>query len=326
MKKFIIILSSIVLILGAGVFGAYLYITHPSEEYGLKNFSFKVPDNFKCIQHSYTANLYKFLGEEIYIESLDFNSTLEVAKDHIYDNDDDVKKLKGYPYDGYLYTSKDILCDGNEVHTSYLLGTDTHFIALGCYCSPLKTKIIKPAIEKIAKTVKYTSDFRLADKSDVYDCEYLSIYTGPKYYCREPETYSTAKSDYLLSLIETYAETDNYDKVFFPKLEIKVYDNGKSPVDLADDVYNGLIETEESVKDTRPDGFYDEVTREQLDMFGLKCELVHSVMDKYNCFDYYFFNNGKYTYRIEASYCKDIDEADVKEMLDGITIKETVQK
>ena len=80
------------------------------------------------------------------------------------------------------------------------------------------------------------------------------------------------------------------------------------------------VETEESVKDIRPDGFYDEVTREQRDMFGLKCELVHS-MDKNYCFDYYYFSNGKYTYYINVKYTKNADEADIKEMLDGITIK-----
>ena len=332
MKKFIIILSSIVLILGASLFGAYLYITHPSEEHELKNFSFKLPDGLECID--YTVNYsgtYKFLGETIFIRDIDTNCDLETVKDYVYRISEDVKfeKLEGYPYDGYYCTAKPVFWDENDeknLQIGYILGTDTNYFNIYCDCTPLKAKIIKPVLAKIAKTVKYTSDFRLADKPDVYDCEYLSVYTGSKYYCYEHETYSSAKSDYILYLDERYANTDDFHKINYPFLEIKVYDNGKSPVDLADDVYNGFLETEDSVKDIRPDGFYDEVTRDQLDMFGLKCELVHSVMDKYNCFDYYFFNNGKYTYRIEASYCKDIDEADVKEMLDGITIKETVQK
>lgn len=64
------------------------------------------------------------------------------------------------------------------------------------------------------------------------------------------------------------------------------------------------------------------MTREQRGMFGLKCELVHSVMAKNNCFDDYYFSNGKYTYYLNVEYNKNADEADIQEMLDGITIKD----
>ena len=57
-------------------------------------------------------------------------------------------------------------------------------------------------------------------------------------------------------------------------------------------------------------------------MFGLKCECVFTIMNKYNCFDYYYFSNDKYTYFIKAKYYKNADEDDIKEMLDGITIKD----
>ncbi len=57
-------------------------------------------------------------------------------------------------------------------------------------------------------------------------------------------------------------------------------------------------------------------------MFGLKCECVFTIMNKYNCFDYYYFSNDKYTYCIYEAYHKNSDEDDIKEMLDGITIKD----
>ena len=327
MKKFIIILTSIIVVLGAGLFSGYLYIIHPSEEEEFKNFSFKVPDSFECIDYTFNhSGTYKFFGETIFIRDLDMNCDLETAKDYVYRISEDVKfeKLEGYPYDGYYCTAKPVFWNENDdksVQIGYILGTDTNYFNIYCDCTPLKAKIIKPVIEKIAKTAKYTSDFRLADKPDVYDCEYLSVYTGSKYYCSESGTYAV-KPDHILSLEEKYANTDNPEKIAFPELEIKVYDNGKSPVELADDHYNGVLETEESVKDTRPNGFYDEVTREQMDMFGLKCECVFTITNKYYCFDYYYFSNGKYTYFITAKYYKNADEDDIKEMLDGITIKD----
>jgi hypothetical protein len=47
MKKIIIILTSII-VLGAVLFGGYLYNTKLSKEYESATFSFKVPRGFKC--------------------------------------------------------------------------------------------------------------------------------------------------------------------------------------------------------------------------------------------------------------------------------------
>ena len=326
MKKFIIILTSLIIGMGAGMFGAFLYITHPSKEYELKNYSFKAPDSIECI--GYTTNqwiTYKFFGEKIFVRDIDENCDLETAKEFVNKISEDAKfeKLEGYPYDGYYYTAK-IICwelTGNkDVHIGYILGTDTNYFNIYCECSPSKAKIIKPVIEKIAKTAKYTSDFRLAEKPDVYDCEYLSVYTGSKYYCRECDDTYTIKPDHILALEEKYANTNNPEKIVFPNLDIKVYDNGKSPAELADDRYNSSLELNEN-----DEKFYDVVTRDQKDMFGLKCEHVFVIFQKEFYYDEYYFSKGKYTYRIEAGYIKNqnySDEADIKEMLDGITIKD----
>ena len=61
--------------------------------------------------------------------------------------------------------------------------------------------------------------------------------------------------------------------------------------------------------------------------FGSECEHICYEYDLYNnneqpeCFDFYWFDSGKYTYAVSAVYQKDIGEADAAEMLDGITVK-----
>jgi hypothetical protein len=72
------------------------------------------------------------------------------------------------------------------------------------------------------------------------------------------------------------------------------------------------------------------LTRDQKEMFGYKCENVYYERNMgltgeapdIICVDDYYFSNDTGLYRIFAAYRKDYDENDIKEMLDGITIKD----
>lgn len=322
MKKFIIILTSVIIVLGAALFGVFFYNTNPSEKYELESFSFKVPNGFKRTDYK-EDYMYTFqcFDEDINIESVNLNCTPELLNEFISDTSEEksvkLEKLKGYPYEGYCFTSEKTDSGEKEVTFRYALGTDTHFLFLDCSCSPLKAKIIKPAIEKIAKTAKYTSDFRLADKPDVYDYDLVSVNTGSKYECKEMT--SVLKSDGIFCILERYVEADTSEKMLFPYLTINIFDDGSSPAERADEGYNKKLENEDK---------YTALTRDQKDMFGFKCEHFRyesksdTIPDsKPVCRDYYYFSKDKYTYAISVIYHKDSDEADIKEMLDGITIK-----
>ncbi|SHM69726.1 hypothetical protein [Ruminococcus flavefaciens] len=329
MRKIIIILTSVIIVLGAVLCGVYFYNTTPSTDYDNKNFSFKVPKGFRCTS---TGNpdepnpimYFECLGEDITIFNIEMTLTPEAFSHKMFSSEErsaKVEKLEGYPYDCYFYSSEETYKDENGkdkhgIEMSCIIGTDTHFMVIDCFCSPLKAKIIKPAIKKFANTVKYISDFRLADKPDVFEYDYLSINTGSKYLCR-PSDKLTGK-DYIFSLVERYAEADDPDKFPYPVLNVLVFDNGSSPADLADEEYNKHLEEKH----------IDALTRDQKDMFGFNCEHFRyeskpSTLSnsKPLCRDYYYFSKDKYTYAISVIYHKDSDEADIKEMLDGITIK-----
>ncbi|WP_295073224.1 hypothetical protein [Ruminococcus sp.] len=321
MKKIIIILSSVIIVLGAVLFGVYFYNTHPSDKYELDSFSFEVPMGFKKADHKdgykYT---FKCLGEEIDIECDHLNCKPEAAKDlMVYYNDDEnvkLEKLKGYPYEGYFRTSERTIKDKKNALISCVLGTDTYYLFLDCTCSPLKAKILKPAIEKIAKTVKYTSDFRLEDKPEIYDYDFFTVSTGAKYACNDVT--GELKSDSFLWVRETYTEADDVEKMYLPMTSIQVFDDGSSPAERADNLYNQKAEKENS---------YSVLTRDQKDMFGFKCEHIYYELNNESddgdvrCLDNYYFSDDKYTYSIYVTYLKDADAADAKEMLDSITIK-----
>jgi hypothetical protein len=100
-----------------------------------------------------------------------------------------------------------------------------------------------------------------------------------------------------------------------PVLRIQIFDNGSSPADLADEEYNKELERNNSIA----------LTRDQKELLGFKCEHVYweTGNDETRiCYEYYYFSNDKYTYCIYEAYHKNADEADIKEMLDGITIKD----
>jgi len=319
MKKIIIILSSVIIVLGAVLFGGYFYNTKPSDSLEIRDFSFKVPSGFKCTDigdPDDTNQIMHFecLGEDITIFHFDRNLTPEAFSHFMYPHEDKyakVKKLKGCPYDCYFYSSEATYEDENGIEISCIIGTDTHFLDITCFCSSLKAKIIMPAIKKIAETVNYTSDFRISDKPDVYDYDYLSVNAGSKYICYVPE--DKTDKDYIFALDERYAESDNPDKWPYPSLFIKVLGNGSSPADLADEKYNNVLEEIN----------HNALTRDQKELFGFKCEHIYNEngRKKTRCNDYYYFSNGKYTYYINVKYTPNADEADIKEMLDGITIK-----
>ena len=72
------------------------------------------------------------------------------------------------------------------------------------------------------------------------------------------------------------------------------------------------------------------LTRDQQELLGFNCEHIYydpnqDLTDGIVCNDHYYFSKGEYTYHIKTQYHKNADEndmADIKEMLDGITIKD----
>lgn len=330
MKKFFITLATFIIILAAVCFGCVIYLTAPAETYDSECYSFKVPKSFRLEEqeddHKFTFN---FLGEDIIItdEHLNCKPELisELFSDSYYADEKNRKleKLEGYPYTGYFSSSEEDSSGKTKTNLNYMLGTDTHFLSADCYhCSSLKSKIIKKAMSKIAKSAEYTSDFRIADKPDVYDCEWFSVDTGSKYYLLDTtEDLQSSNENGLIWVREWYAEADSTDKMYSPSIGIKVEKSDDSPAGRADELYNKKLENKDK---------YPVLTRDKKNRFGFECEHFYSEYasgssDSTIFSDIYFFRNDDELYAITATYNTGSDKTDAEEMLGGITIKNTDQ-
>ena len=327
MKKITVILASVITVLIAAFLGFNFYMTNPTDTYDSTAYSFKVPKSFRLEEQEGDFRFtFKCLGEDIIITDDYLNCKPELISELITDQyyanekNSQLEKLEGYPYTGYFSSSEVNSSGKTKKNLCYILGTDTHFLSADCcYCNPLKSKLIKKAMSKIAKSAEYTSNFRIATKPDVYDYEWFSVDAGSKYYLLDmTEEFKSSHENGLLGVREWYAEADSVEKMSFPRVSISVEENNDSPADRADEHYNKKLEKKEK---------YPELTREKKNRFGFECERFYSHYSSessdFNIYsDTYFFRNGDLLYTINATYEIEEDKAEAEEMLDGITIKD----
>lgn len=314
MKKIIITISSVLVLVAAGSIGYTYYMTHPSVEYTTENFSFKVPKGFKLLDDD-GAGLYDmvFSGpfhSRIYFDDCTYNCTVKAyaegseSKAKAFDIGSDLEC-----YAEHTTNTK------SEPLIQYVAGTDTRFLDVKTSCSSIKAFLSEKAIKNIMKTVKYTSDFRLSDLPEEYDYPYFNIKTGHKYFAADTER----NNDSLLDILIRYTEGDDYYNTSYPAVFLYVTEAGKT--DPPSENFDKRYEKYKSGNEY----FFDPV-RDQKELFGIKCEYLcfkqKSVEDesiiKYEL--YGFAKDDKY-YLITAEGLIDKDETDIKEMLDGITIK-----
>ena len=328
MKKAIIITGAVIALAGAGFLGYGRYLSEPTKTITTENYSFKVPKSFKPEEqkdnHRFT---FKCLGEEIKIEDITLNCTPELSNElmahYSSEEDEKLEKLEGYPFKGYFVSTDLSIGDKKRTGLSYIFGTDTRFLTFSCSCSPSKSAVLKKAMDNIARSAVYTSDFRIATKPVVCDYDFASINTGIKYKCYDGTEESKINDEKCLFHIhENYEEADDIKKTSFPFTVIYVTEpDNETPAEMADRFFENTKKNEER---------YVTLTRDQKELFGYKCEHVYyeedmSLKDEEPdiiCVENYFFSNNMGIYKIFDGYRKDSDKDDIQEMLDGITIKD----
>ncbi len=326
MKKVIIILALLIVLIGGICFGGYIVFTHPSHEYKAKDFSFRVPSGFNYESSEDDAKYtFRCLGEKVTIEDKTLNCTPEAAKGFLvyYEDEENVKTepFEAAGLQGHFRTS-DLTIRGRKLTClAYIFGTETKFFSMDCSCSPAKALLIKKAMDNLAESVVFTSDFRLADKPDTYDFDLLSFNAGSKFTLKD-ETAEYSKehtmTDLRATIVQALADTDV--GTYSPSVTVTVKELDNSPAEFADAIYND-VQTEQDK--------YESIVRDQVKLAGCDCEHIKYVKKNDTddrtalvCHDQYFLKNGNYVYSFNAVYINSADEALVKEILDNITIKE----
>lgn len=164
--------------------------------------------------------------------------------------------------------------------------------------------------EKPAASSKETAVFK------EFDNEYIHIKAGSNHEIRETDK----KSDSLLMGVTVQYDEDidkkRASEVF---VNIGITDSGDS------EAMEKGAETAYNSRAKDPDTYFS-VTRDKKEIFGYEAEHVYyeaSIPPDTPRFgrDQYSFIKDGHTYYINVVFQKDRDEAEVQEMLDGITIK-----
>lgn len=319
MNKAIIISGAAVAVIAASAVGYTYYMTHPSVECTTDSFSFKVPRGFKLDDNEYLQYIYgqpyKYgFGGDIVIAEMNSNQTPRAYAESFGENDAEREKIDGTPLECYNIEHN----TKHEKENVYLTGTDTYFLVMETDNSFINGFLGDMAMKNIVKTVKYTSDFRLADLPDEYDNEYFHISTGGKYSFGD---FEYEDEGLLAGQTIRYRESDDKDKSIYPVLSIGVLDSAdaENNAEKYDKKYESKIND--------PERFHSAV-RDKQELFGYEAEHVHfehcdddKVPPVTKVHDMKSFIKDGHTYYINISYIKDRDETDVQEILDSISIK-----
>ncbi|MBQ6251377.1 hypothetical protein [Ruminococcus sp.] len=319
MNKITIIIGAAAAVIAASAVGYTYYMTHPSVECTTDSFSFKVPRGFKADDNEYIQDtygqMYKYgFGGDIIITEMDSNQTPRAFAESIGEDDAERKKIDGTPLECYNIENN----TKHEKDNVYLTGTDNHFLVMETDSSFINGLLGDMAMKNIVKTVKYTSDYRLADLPDEYDNEYFHISTGVKYSFSD---FERKEEGVLAGQTIRYRESDDKDKDYYPVLSIGVLDSA----DAEKNAENYDKRYESKINDPE---HYHSVVRDKQELFGYEAEHVHfEHFDDYKAppvtqvYDMKSFIKDGHTYYVNMTYIKDRDEADIQEMLDCISIK-----
>ncbi|MBR6994833.1 MAG: hypothetical protein IKH96_02315 [Ruminococcus sp.] len=319
MNKITIIIGAAAAVIAASAVGYTYYMTHPSVECTTDSFSFKIPRGFKVNDNEYIQDtygqMYKYgFGGDIIITEMDSNQTPRAFSETLGEDDAERKKIDGTPLECYNIENN----TKHEKDNVYLTGTDNHFLIMETDSSFINGFLGDMAMKNIVKTVKYTSDYRLADLPDEYDNEYFHISTGVKYSFSD---FERKEEGVLAGQTIRYRESDDKDKDYYPALSIGVLDSA----DAEKNAENYDKRYESKINDPE---HYHSVVRDKQELFGYEAEHVHfEHYEDYKgtpvtqVYDMKSFIKDGHTYYVNMTYIKDRDEADIQEMLDCISIK-----
>ena len=319
MNKITIIIGAAAAVIAASAVGYTYYMTHPSVECTTDSFSFKIPRGFKVNDNEYIQDtygqMYKYgFGGDIIITEMDSNQTPRAFSETLGEDDAERKKIDGTPLECYNIENN----TKHEKDNVYLTGTANHFLIMETDSSFINGFLGDMAMKNIVKTVKYTSDYRLADLPDEYDNEYFHISTGVKYSFSD---FERKEEGVLAGQTIRYRESDDKDKDYYPALSIGVLDSA----DAEKNAENYDKRYESKINDPE---HYHSVVRDKQELFGYEAEHVHfEHYEDYKgtpvtqVYDMKSFIKDGHTYYVNMTYIKDRDEADIQEMLDCISIK-----
>lgn len=219
--------------------------------------------------------------------------------------------------DCYVITYLD--AEENQFVRSFYYFNESRCLELTAVYDEKKQKKALTELDEIAKSVQFTSDYRLDSEPTSFDCDYFSVNYGDKYIERKKNTDLT--EDNAVSISFGYRMAEKIEQTFAPSLSIAVMQNGgrKKASEYAEEQFQKTSKTKQD--DQAPP------VLESGSILGFHADCITSglsLMDMQLQRKQFFFDCNDAVYQIAVLTQKELqqDADDITELLNNVTIKQ----
>lgn len=177
---------------------------------------------------------------------------------------------------------------------------------------------VKELMRDIAKSVKYTGDFRLPTEQQSYDCDLFSLSCGPEWEIKDTNKNEALSEETDISVRYIYAQDSEH--YMYPKLTVRIV-----PEDEKNNIERFI---EKSIKSAGESKFKSEPQRDKEEIFGYTADTLTFDVDTSGLslrIKNFYFNANGYVYIISSNINKkaaDVNTADLQKLLDNLNIKQ----
>jgi hypothetical protein len=255
---------------------------------------------------------------ETYIKLLERSTTRSNEKNGKNDEFESAKlDISGFNAAEIFIVNKDSEYDQGEAYVS--LTTEGYHLLISAKYDLDNKDRVKQLMEEIAKTVKYTGDFRLPTEPQTYDCDLFSITAGPEWKLWDG-TADKDKERGIKNIKMRYYYAQDLDHYYYPMLTIYVVpEDETTTIDTL--IENQCERYDESKYQNNAERGKDEILGYQAETFSYDVSVGDIDMRSKI---YYFCANG-FIYAINTAVnisAEETNMADIQTLLDNLTIKQ----
>lgn len=306
-----------------------------AKSYDVNGFTFEASEDLKTEDTKEIdgkINEYMFSGNGIKkLEVTNYDVNYCTAEVSIQSIENDIKRRRNDPVKEYETEKLDvpgfnaaaihIVNDGNDDYCGeselYITIEGRSLVITAIYDLDDKDDV-KALMLDIAKSAKYTDDFRLPTEPQTYDCDLFSLTCGPEWELKDRNKNNEQSEEREISLRYIYAQ--DLEHYYYPQLTVTAV-----PKDEKNNIERFI---EKSIKSAGESKFKSEPQRDKEEILGYTADTLTYDVDisslSLRIKNFYFSANG-YVYIISFDVNKnaiDANTADLQELIGNLNIKQ----
>lgn len=306
-----------------------------AKSYDVNGFTFEASEDLKTEDTNEIdgkINEYMFSGDGIKtLEVTNYGINYCTAEVSIQSLENTIKTRKNDPAKEYETEKLDIpgfnaaaihiVNDGDDDYCgeSYIyVSTEGQSLCISAFYDLDDKDDVKELMRDIAKSAKYTGDFRLPTEQQSYDCDLFSLSCGPEWEIKDTNKNEALSEETDISVRYIYAQDSEH--YMYPKLTVRIV-----PEDEKNNIERFI---EKSVKSAGESKFKSEPQRDKEEIFGYTADTLTFDVDTSGLslrIKNFYFNANGYVYIISSNINKkaaDVNTADLQKLLDNLNIKQ----